>query len=106
MRWRRLVLAVAAGAIITATLVAVVPLAVDDWIQDAVAIVLPQAVPDRAYWMITRALTVALIALPGLIVAVVIAATGRRPAPNRCRACGYDLAGNTSARCPECGEAC
>jgi hypothetical protein len=26
----------------------------------------------------------------------------RRPAPGKCR-CGYDLTGNTSGRCPECG---
>jgi hypothetical protein len=26
----------------------------------------------------------------------------RRPAPRACR-CGYDLTGNTSGRCPECG---
>ena len=27
----------------------------------------------------------------------------RRPAPGKCR-CGYDLTGNTSGRCPECGQ--
>jgi hypothetical protein len=27
----------------------------------------------------------------------------RRPAPGACR-CGYDLTGNTSGRCPECGQ--
>jgi hypothetical protein len=27
----------------------------------------------------------------------------RRPAPGACR-CGYDLTGNTSGRCPECGS--
>lgn len=26
--------------------------------------------------------------------------------PPRCRPCGYDLTGNTSGRCPECGTAC
>ena len=91
---------------ITATLVAVVPLAVEDWIQVAVAVVLPDAVPDRAFWMITSALTIVLIATPGLIVAVLIAATGREPQPNRCRVCGYDLTGNVSGKCPECGEGC
>ena len=25
--------------------------------------------------------------------------------PGRCRSCGYDLTGNTSGRCPECGTA-
>ena len=28
----------------------------------------------------------------------------RRPPPGRCRRCGYDLTGNVSGRCPECGE--
>lgn len=29
----------------------------------------------------------------------------RRVDPNRCRRCGYNLTGNTSGRCPECGIA-
>ena len=28
----------------------------------------------------------------------------RRPPPGHCRACGYDLTGNVSGICPECGE--
>lgn len=28
----------------------------------------------------------------------------RRPKIGHCRCCGYDLTGNTSGRCPECGE--
>ena len=28
----------------------------------------------------------------------------RRPPPGHCRNCGYNLTGNTSGRCPECGE--
>lgn len=27
-----------------------------------------------------------------------------RVRPNQCRRCGYDLTGNVSGRCPECGE--
>lgn len=30
---------------------------------------------------------------------------GTRPAPGHCRRCDYDLTGNTSGRCPECGAA-
>jgi hypothetical protein len=30
----------------------------------------------------------------------------RRPVPGHCHGCGYDLTGNVSGRCPECGEAC
>ena len=29
-----------------------------------------------------------------------------RTAPGRCRRCGYDLRGNISGRCPECGTQC
>jgi len=28
----------------------------------------------------------------------------RRPKPGRCRKCGYDLTGNVSGVCPECGS--
>lgn len=28
----------------------------------------------------------------------------RRPPPGHCQACGYNLTGNTSGVCPECGE--
>ena len=44
----------------------------------------------------------------GALVAIVIPTAliwwldRRRPAPGNCR-CGYDLTGNTSGRCPECG---
>ena len=27
-----------------------------------------------------------------------------RPGPRECRECGYDLTGNTTGRCPECGR--
>ena len=30
----------------------------------------------------------------------------RRPKPGHCRKCGYDLTGNVSGVCPECGRAC
>lgn len=29
-----------------------------------------------------------------------------RPPPGHCKKCGYDLAGNGSGVCPECGKAC
>jgi hypothetical protein len=29
----------------------------------------------------------------------------RHPPPGHCQTCGYNLTGNTSGRCPECGEA-
>ena len=30
----------------------------------------------------------------------------RKPRPGFCRVCDYDLTGNTTARCPECGTSC
>ena len=44
-------------------------------------------------------------ARPGIIVAVLFAAAGRTPAPNHCWSCAYNLTGDVSGRCPECGEA-
>ena len=41
------------------------------------------------------------------IVLVVLIIWWRRtklPPPGHCHKCGYDLTGNTSGRCPECGE--
>lgn len=37
-------------------------------------------------------------------VGLFIALTAKRKEPHDCRACGYDLAGNTSGACPECGH--
>ena len=106
MRWRRAILAVVAGATVSAALHLMMPLAVSNWIQDAVAVVLPEAVPDWAYWKITGTLSVVLIATPGLVIAVLIAGWRRDPAPNRYQQRGYDLTGDTSGRCPECGAPC
>jgi hypothetical protein len=45
--------------------------------------------------------------IPGALAAIPTALLWRldrrRPAPGACR-CGYDLTGNTSGRCPECGR--
>ena len=43
----------------------------------------------------------ALVLVPTLASAFLLRKHGRRP--GRCRACGYDLTGNQSGRCPECG---
>lgn len=39
----------------------------------------------------------------GFVTAGLFYFDGRRPAPGKCR-CGYDLTGNTSGVCPECGQ--
>jgi hypothetical protein len=40
-----------------------------------------------------------------LVLTSVLWLADRRPAPGHCQHCGYDLTGNVSGRCPECGEA-
>lgn len=40
-----------------------------------------------------------------LVVAIPMRLLERRPRPGRCAVCDYDLTGNVSGRCPECGAA-
>lgn len=39
-----------------------------------------------------------------LFVVVVLLSRRRPPDPRLCLKCSYDLTGNTTGRCPECGE--
>jgi hypothetical protein len=41
----------------------------------------------------------------GLLVALLLLRDSRRVRPGCCLCCGYDLTGNVSGRCPECGRA-
>ncbi len=45
------------------------------------------------------------LALVGVPTAVLWWPVRRRKLPGHCQKCGYDLTGNVSGRCPECGEA-
>jgi hypothetical protein len=48
-----------------------------------------------------------LITIAGVAVIVALAARSVPRSPDRsCAGCGYDLRGNTSGRCPECGRDC
>ena len=50
------------------------------------------------------AVTTVLATLLGLVVAFLI--VGRQPPrPGHCQNCGYNLTGNVSGTCPECGDA-
>jgi hypothetical protein len=55
------------------------------------------------YWFIT------LLSAPGILIPVMYGVMVRRRRrarrrAGRCGTCGYDLTGNVSGRCPECGE--
>jgi hypothetical protein len=45
-----------------------------------------------------------MLLLPTAVATVFLFWCDRRPPKGHCQACGYDLAGNTSGVCPECGE--
>ncbi|MCP4250685.1 MAG: hypothetical protein GY778_26895 [bacterium] len=49
------------------------------------------------------ALYLMMVAVPGVVVAALIARRRRYPR-GHCQRCGYDLTGNESGRCPECGK--
>ena len=54
-------------------------------------------------WLLAVAMVnAAIYGLPGMLLP---ALTPDPPPSGHCQSCGYDLTGNTSGRCPECGEA-
>jgi len=57
----------------------------------------------RNAWNFTMPLWLIVIAFCVLGAMMMAAATRRRP-PGCCVQCGYDLTGNESGRCPECGR--
>ncbi len=66
--------------------------------------VLPASVPLSGERLIAEGATFAVLGVPGVVVAVLI--DRRRDHPRgHCRACGYNLRGNVSGVCSECGEA-
>ena len=62
------------------------------------------SMPPFSFWFVTLPLWIpfVLVAVP---TAFLFYRDRRRAGPSRCRACGYDLTGNVSGRCPECGAA-
>jgi len=68
----------------------------------------PMFVHDGAYLMIESVVTVigslaACVAVAGSMAWIGRAVENRNGRPRCCRGCGYDLRGNASGRCPECG---
>lgn len=66
--------------------------------------------PMRPFWDLGR--PTGTVTCPLWLLFILVAAPtlalwyrDRRPPPGHCQSCGYDLTGNTSGRCPECGEA-
>ena len=60
--------------------------------QEYVAWLLPASVPGPVYAVIADSLTFAVLGLPGVLVAVLIARRRDAP-PGHCRRCGYNLRG-------------
>ena len=81
--------------------------------QAAVVLVGSQLVAPMLKAGLPAWLTVAAVAVVGGVAALglvqTVLHTARpyllRELPGRCRGCGYDMTGNTSGACPECGRA-
>ena len=74
-------------------------------VQEVVASVTPAAVSARDYDRFLDGAIAVCVVLPGLKTAVLVMRfTQPNHKRNRCRSCGYDLTGNVSGNCPECGE--
>ena len=60
--------------------------------------------PGGAYTKLPACVPVMVLALPTWFLARPLHRARHRPRRGLCLSCGYDLAGNMSGRCPECGE--
>lgn len=58
--------------------------------------------PTRVVWYVGIPLWLPL--LGAAIPTAILWRRDRRPAPGYCQGCGYDLTGNVTGACPECGE--
>ena len=100
----RIVLAVVVGAAVVAATVRLFIVPVSVAAATVCAVVLPGLVSEDTFNVASDLAMDAGLALPGVVVAVLIAR--RRGYPRGCCSrCGYDLTGNESGVCPECGKA-
>ena len=104
MAWARFIVAVVAGIVASGIFGVRI-----DWVvggvQELVKRLMPAFVPDHVFGLAVNAGAAAIVALPGVVVAVLVYAflPGQRAVETQCLKCGYDLTGNTSGVCPECG---
>ena len=100
---RRAIVAILAGVTVSTLLVGMLVLPLMAEVQEVVARLLPAAVSDSAYGLTVELVTAALLVTPGVVVAALLARR-RNPPPGHCQNCGYNLRGNESGVCLECGE--
>jgi hypothetical protein len=105
MPWRRLIVAVVVGSLVTVALLFAGPWVLQ-WIEGGVISGWPnQPVPAIVYVLAVDVTALFVLIAPGIVIALWIALRGRPfPSETRCRKCGYILRGITEPRCPECGE--
>ncbi len=101
---RRFILAMVAGAMVTALVTLCTYPYVTAWILEPLARRGPGPLSSSTYATLAQVPTIAILALPGLLAAVLIVAQRHRDPETRCRNCGYILRGIPEPRCPECGE--
>ena len=105
MHWRRFIVAVAAGLIVTIPIFLFrVAGALIVVLEDKLTVWLAPFVPQWLCWYFAWTTALAVSALPGLALATAIAIRRSHGDETRCRRCGYILRGLAEPRCSECGE--
>ena len=92
---RHVLIAVVCCTLLSAALSTLFVMDIAEFLDDAIGY-LPQH--------FLNGIIVGILVLPGACVGALIARRGRRVIPaGHCQTCAYDLTGNTSGTCPECG---
>ncbi len=100
----RIVLAVVVGAAVVAVTVRLFIVPVSAAAAAVCSIVLPGSVSEDTFNTASDLAMDAGLAMPGVVVAILIARRPRLYPLGQCQRCGDELTGNTSGRCPECGK--
>ena len=111
MPWRRFILAVVIGCLVTAAAAALLMEHIFGPLWRLYELVGTHDFVHRGPPWVARLLGrsiqtvgITVFAATGIFVAAVMVARARRDPENRCRRCGYILRGISEPRCPECGE--